>query len=41
MMPNAEMVVFEESGYSPQKEEKEKFERLLREFLDPYVPVAA
>lgn len=32
-IPNAELVVFEESGHSPQLEEPEKFQRVVREFL--------
>ena len=33
LIPNAKLVVFEESGHSPQLEEPEKFQRVVREFL--------
>jgi proline iminopeptidase len=33
LIPNAELVVFEESGHSPQLEEPERFQRTVREFL--------
>jgi len=33
LIPNARLVVFEESGHSPQLEEPEKFQRTVREFL--------
>ena len=32
-IPNAELVVFEESGHSPQLEEPEKFQAVVRDFL--------
>jgi proline iminopeptidase len=38
LMPNAELVVFEKSGHSPQKEERDKFQQVLREFVDRVVP---
>jgi proline iminopeptidase len=38
LLPNAELVVFEKSGHSPQKEESEKFQRVLRDFVDRVVP---
>lgn len=33
LLPNAELVVFEDSGHSPQLEENEKFIALVRDFL--------
>ncbi len=33
LIPNARLVVFEESGHSPQLEEPERFQRVVREFL--------
>jgi len=33
-IPGAELVVFEESGHSPQLEEPEKFQSVVRDFLD-------
>ncbi|MCU1664000.1 MAG: pip [Pseudonocardia sp.] len=38
LMPNAELVVFEKSGHSPQKEERDTFQRVLRDFVDRVVP---
>jgi proline iminopeptidase len=38
LLPNAELEVFEESGHSPQKEESDKFQRVLRDFVDRVVP---
>jgi proline iminopeptidase len=38
LMPNAELVIFEKSGHSPQKEEPEKFQRVMREFVDRVLP---
>jgi proline iminopeptidase len=40
LMPNAELVVFEKSGHSPQKEERDKFQRVLRDFVDRVVPAS-
>jgi proline iminopeptidase len=37
-MPNAELVVFENSGHSPQQEEAELWRATVREFLDRVVP---
>ncbi|GAB3977074.1 hypothetical protein GCM10027615_48190 [Plantactinospora veratri] len=34
LIPNAELVVFEHSGHSPQLEEPELFQRTVRDFLD-------
>lgn len=33
LIPGAQLVVFEESGHSPQLEEPERFQRVVREFL--------
>ena len=41
LLPNAELVIFEESGHSPQTEEREKFNRVVREFVDRVVPASA
>lgn len=41
LLPDAELVVFENSGHSPQKEEKEEFQRVVRAFVDRVVPAAA
>ncbi len=38
LLPNAELVVFENSGHSPQVEERELFQATLRGFLDRVVP---
>lgn len=38
LMPNAELVVFERSGHSPQNEERELFQSTVRGFLDRVVP---
>ena len=38
LMPNAELVVFENSGHSPQQEEAELWRATVREFLDRAVP---
>jgi Predicted hydrolases or acyltransferases (alpha/beta hydrolase superfamily) len=38
LIPNSELVIFEKSGHSPQKEEWEKFQQVLREFVDRVVP---
>jgi proline iminopeptidase len=38
LMPNAELVVFERSGHSPQVEERELFQQTIREFVDRAVP---
>ena len=39
LMPNAELVVFERSGHSPQVEERELFQQTIRAFVDRAVPV--
>lgn len=39
LLPNAELVVFEKSGHSPQVEERELFGQTVRGFLDRAVPV--
>jgi len=41
LMPNAELVVFERSGHSPQVEERELFQQTIRAFVDRAVPVGA
>lgn len=38
LMPNAELVVFERSGHSPQVEERELFQQTIRDFVDRAVP---
>ena len=38
LLPNAELVVFEHSGHSPQNEERELFQATMRGFLDRAVP---
>ena len=38
LMPNSELVIFEKSGHSPQTEEREKFNAVVREFIDRVVP---
>ena len=38
LVPGAELVVFENSGHSPQNEEREEFQRVLRDFVDRAVP---
>jgi proline iminopeptidase len=38
LMPNAELVVFERSGHSPQMEEAERFQAVMREFLARVFP---
>ncbi len=40
LIPGAELVVFEKSGHSPQIEEREEFQRVLRDFLDRRLPAA-
>lgn len=41
LIPGAELVIFEKSGHSPQTEEPEKFQRVMREFLDRAVAPTA
>ncbi|HEV7678867.1 MAG TPA: alpha/beta hydrolase [Candidatus Dormibacteraeota bacterium] len=38
LIPGAQLVVFEQSGHSPQLEEPEKFQRTVREFLTSATP---
>jgi proline iminopeptidase len=38
LAPNAELVIFEKSGHSPQFEERDEFQRVIRDFLDRAVP---
>jgi proline iminopeptidase len=33
LIPGARLVIFERSGHSPQTEEADKFQQVLREFL--------
>ena len=40
LVPNSELVIFEKSGHSPQTEEREKFQGVLRDFIDRAVPAA-
>jgi proline iminopeptidase len=39
LVPNAELVIFERSGHSPQVEERELFQQTIRAFVDRAVPV--
>ncbi len=41
LLPHAELVVFENSGHSPQTEEPELFQDMVRGFLDRVVPAGA
>jgi proline iminopeptidase len=41
LVPNAELVIFEKSGHSPQFDEPVEFQRVVRDFLDRAVPVTA
>ncbi|MDT7550385.1 MAG: hypothetical protein QOE84_2779 [Actinomycetota bacterium] len=41
LVPNSELVIFEESGHSPQKEEYERFQQVIRDFMRRFVPVGA
>ena len=41
LVPNAELVIFEKSGHSPQKEERELFQQVIRSFMHRAVPVGA
>jgi proline iminopeptidase len=38
LIPNSELVIFEKSGHSPQFEEREEFQRVIRDFIDRAVP---
>jgi len=40
LIPDAELVIFEKSGHSPQVEEFERFQSVMRDFLNRAVPVA-
>lgn len=40
LIPNAELVIFEKSGHSPQTEEFELFQKTMRDFLDKAVPAS-
>ena len=35
LLPNSQLVIFEKSGHSPQREEPELFQKTMREFLAP------
>lgn len=41
LVPNAELVIFENSGHSPQTEEREAFQQVLRDFMHRAVPLPA
>lgn len=41
LMPGAELVIFERSGHSPQFDEPEEFQRVVRDFMDRAVPATA
>ncbi|MDT5028172.1 MAG: proline iminopeptidase, partial [Micromonosporaceae bacterium] len=41
LIPNAKLVIFEKSGHSPQIEEFELFQQVMREFLDEAVPAVS
>lgn len=41
LAPNSELVIFEESGHSPQFEERELFQQTIRDFMHRAVPVAS
>lgn len=41
LIPGAELVIFEQSGHSPQVEESDKFQEVLREFVDGVVPAGS
>lgn len=41
LIPGAELVIFERSGHSPQVEESEKFQAVLRAFVDSVVPAGS
>jgi proline-specific peptidase len=40
-LPNAELVIFENSGHAPQNEERDRWLSVVGGFLDRHVPVAA
>ena len=39
LIPGAELVIFEQSGHSPQVEESDKFQKVLRAFVDRVPPI--
>lgn len=41
LIPDAKLVIFEKSGHSPQIEESELFQQVMREFLDEAVPAVS
>jgi proline iminopeptidase len=40
LIPNAELVIFEKSGHSPQREEAELFQKTMRDFLSRTLKVS-
>lgn len=40
LVPNAELVIFEKSGHSPQKEERDRFQETIRNFMHGAVPIS-
>ncbi|MDQ1609765.1 MAG: proline iminopeptidase [Microbacteriaceae bacterium] len=38
LIPNSELVIFEKSGHSPQFEERDEFQRVIKDFIDRAVP---
>ena len=40
LIPSSELVIFEQSGHSPHKEERERFQEVLREFMHRAVSTA-
>ena len=41
LVPGSQLVIFEKSGHSPQIEEREEFQRVMRSFLDRAIPKPA
>jgi proline iminopeptidase len=41
LIPKSKLVVFERSGHSPQIEESNLFQEVMRDFLDETVPAGA
>lgn len=41
LIPDSTLVIFEKSGHSPQVEERDEFQRVMREFIDRAVPADA
>ena len=40
LIPNAELVIFENSGHAPQREERDLFQQVIRDFMHRAVPLA-